>query len=424
MEKTIHKTLPCGIEFGCVELPDRHAVAIEFRIFSGTAHEPDDKLGVARLLQETIDLGTENFEGRALSDAFDEIGASHSGWVGREAAGYSCFVLPEFVERAIELHAEYLRRPTFPEDKVSVAIDLTRQEWSALHDDAQSLADKIIGAQAYGKYLGRHALGTPESLEKLDRKSILDHWTNTYGAGRMQVVASGAIDADRLADLLEKHFGGYGSPSESGRDIFEVEFDARRIHHDKEAEQQQIAIAFRGTSLDRDDYPAQRVMLGVLSGGMSSRLFTEVREKQGLVYWVSAWGEYPRGSGMIFLGASTKPDRCHETYDTLLREVDRVGKDLTDEELKRAATGMVAKREMQGDMTRSRCGELADDLFHFRRPRDRREKIERIKRVTVKDIQNYLDAHPRDALSVVTLGPRRMEGTEVADGTKTEGVTA
>ncbi len=415
MEKTAHKQLSCGIELACVELPSRHAVTFEFRFLAGTANEPDDHLGLSRLIQETIDLGTENFDGRALSDAFDEIGASHGGWVGREASGYTCLVLPEFLERAIELHAEFLRRPTFPDDKVRVAIDLTRQEWTALQDDAHSLADKLIGEQAYGKYLGRHSLGEAEHLDTMKRQHLVDHWSRTYHGGRIQVSAAGAFDQQHLVDLLGTHFDGYGAAAPAGREHFDVVFNPARMHHNKDLEQQQIGVAFPGAARTDDDYSVQRAMLGILSGGMSSRLFTEVREKLGLVYWVSAWGECPRGSGMIFLGASTTPDRCDETYRALLREVDRLSEDLTTEELDRAVSGLVAKIETQGDATRARCSQLAEDLFQFNRPMDRAEKIAKLKAVTVDDIHRYLADHPREALSVVTLGPRVLEGSETAE---------
>lgn len=149
----------------------------------------------------------------------------------------------------------------------------------------------------------------------------------------------------------------------------------------------------------------------MLAGGMSARLFTEVREKQGLVYWVSAWHEHPRGAGMIFLGASTTPARCDKTHETLLREIDRLGEDLCDEELSRSKAGILVRSEMAGDVTRSRCGELIDDLFHFGRLMPRQEKIDRVRAVTLDDVRRYLAAHAREALCVVTLGPRELSAS-------------
>jgi predicted Zn-dependent peptidase len=419
MNNVTHKTLPCGIELAAVELPDRHAEVIEIRILAGTAHEPTDKLGLARLVQEAVDLGTQRYDGRALSDAFDEIGASHGGWVGREATAYNSVVLPEYFDRAIELHAEYLRRPTFPEDKVAVAIDLTRQEWNALQDDAHSLADKFIGAQAYGQHLGRHSLGEPETLDRITRDDLVSHWSRTHTARRMLVSAAGPIKAEQIIDTLEKQFTGFGAADEDGRSHFNIDFCAKQSHHHKDLEQQQIGLAFPGVDVTHPQYYAQVVTLGLLSGGMSSRLFTEVREKLGLVYWVSAWAEHPRGGGMIFMGASTTPDRCEQTFSVLLREVDRISEDLTQKELDRSVAGLVAKIQTQGDVTRSRCGELASDLFHFGRPRDRAQKIAAIQAVTIADIHQFLADHPRDQLSVVTLGPKVMAGSEIAESTAT-----
>ena len=413
MKNVTHKTLSCGIELACVELPERHIVALEFRILAGAADEPPEYLGLARQIQETIELGTEKHDGRGLSDAFDEIGAGRSSAVGRETSRYTCVVLPEFLDRTLELHAEFLRTPTFPEDSAKVSIDLARQELTALGDDPQSLSDKLLSAQVYGPYLGRHPLGERESLDRMSRQTFLDHWRNTYCAAKMHVAAAGAFDAQRLIDGLEKHFAGFGGSEPRRRPPFDVNFKPEHVHHQKDLEQQQIGVAFPGVPVNHASHPVQRVMIGVLAGGMSGRLFTEVREKQGLAYWVSAWAESPRGSGMIFLGASTTPERCDRTYATLLAEVDRLGNDLNADEVRRSATGIIAKLETSGETTRSRCADLADDLFHFGHPVPYEEEIEQIKAVTVDDIHRYLDEHPRDKLSVLTLGPRPLSGAKI-----------
>jgi predicted Zn-dependent peptidase len=138
-----------------------------------------------------------------------------------------------------------------------------------------------------------------------------------------------------------------------------------------------------------------------------ARLF-EVREKQGLVYWVSAWQDTPRGTGMIFMGASTTPERCDKTYTTLLREVERLSEDIEQEELQRAIIGIVAHNETRGDTTRSYCGELANDLFQFGRPIPREEKLAKIRGVTIEGMKRYLAAYRADPRCVMTLGPRPL----------------
>ncbi|MCH7549941.1 MAG: insulinase family protein, partial [Candidatus Krumholzibacteriota bacterium] len=118
--------------------------------------------------------------------------------------------------------------------------------------------------------------------------------------------------------------------------------------------------------------------------------------------------EHPRGSGMIHIAASTTPDRCEQTYSTLLREVNRLGEDLNEEELERGKTGILSRTETRGDLTSARCSELSSDLFYYGRLVRMEDKLERVRAVTVEDVRRYLRVHPRDRLSVVTLGPRPL----------------
>ena len=139
---------------------------------------------------------------------------------------------------------------------------------------------------------------------------------------------------------------------------------------------------------------------------MSGRLFTEVREKLGLVYWVGAWHEHPRGAGMIHLGASTSPDRCEQTLAVLMREVNRLADDLHSDELERAIVGIVARTRTRGEITMARVAELADDLFYYGRPVPTDQKLDQVSQVGVKQVADYLERHRRDRLSIVTLGPQ------------------
>jgi predicted Zn-dependent peptidase len=401
--------LHCGVELAVLHLPQRRAEAVEIRMLAGLADEPPDRLGLARLVEETLDKGTAQRDGRALSDAFDEIGAMTGSWCGREMSAFSGLVLPEYFERCVELHAEFLRTPTFPQDACDVAVELARQELLTLNDDVQALCDKLITRQALGPILGRHGAGERETLDAVTRDDFMRFWQSNYCAGRMLVSAAGPLEPQRVADCIERCFSGFSSSARANRDARVIAFDVAARHHQKETEQEQIAIALRGVPVDHDDRPAERLLLGVLGGGMSARLFTEVREKQGLAYWVGAWSENPRGSGLLLVGAATTPQRCHQTYTTLLRELDRVADDVTEEEVARALTGFLVRADVRGDQTRSRCSEQADDLVHYGRPVPIEEKLDKLRAVTVDQVRDfamkYVAGAPR---SVVTLGPQAL----------------
>ena len=411
----VHDHLPCGLEYGVYHLPNRRIVCFQIRILSGCCTDPADKLGLTRLIGETIDKGTQQYDGQGLSDAFDAIGAGRNGGTGRETTTFTCTVLPEHFEQAVALHAEFLRNPTFPEDACGINIDLARQDHTALEDDAQSLISKLMNQKVFGLTLGRHALGEPETLDKITRDSLIQHWRDYYHVGRMVVSVSGPIDATTVAEIFAKHFTGFGRSVRAGRSAYPLDFLPGLTHHHKDLEQQQIAIAWPGVDVTHDDLPVQQVILGILSGGMSGRLFTEVREKRGLVYWVGAWQESPRGIGMLYMGASTTAERCDQTYHALLREVERLGEDVEKDELDRAITGILANQETRGDSTRARCVELAGDLFYFGRPIPMEEKIAKVKAVTMEDIRRFLATYPRDQRCVFTLGPRPLGNRPTED---------
>jgi predicted Zn-dependent peptidase len=406
------------MDLAVMPMPDRPIVAITIRLLAGYAFEHPEYLGVAHVCDEAIGKGTAKRDGKALNDAFDEIGASHGSYAGRESFGFSCLCLPEFVPQAIELLAEMIRTPSFPQDACEVAVELTRQSLAALNDDPQDMVKKLIHRQAYGDPLGRHPLGENETLDRIGRDQILDHWRTFFRSTNMQCSITGAVEPDHIAELLDRVFAVFipdpRSPGHAvGRPVPpSLRFKPGCRHHDKELEQEYIALCFPGSAVTDEDFPVEQVLVGVLSGGMSGRLFTEVREKQGLVYWVGAWSDHPRGTGVIHLGASTTPQRVDRTYSTLLREVNRLSEDLTEDEVKRAITGIVAQVQTRGDVSRSRASRMADDLFYYDRPIPIEEKIARIEAVTVNDIKQYLESHPRDQLSVVTLGPRKLEETQ------------
>jgi len=238
--------LRCGAHLAVMPMPDRPLVAVTIRLLAGYAFERPEHLGVAHVLDEVLSKGTERRDGRALNDAFDEIGATHSSYAGRETFGFNCLCLPEFVDQALALHAEMICTPSFPEQACRTAIELTRQALAALEDDPGELAKKLLHRYAYGEPLGRHVLGEKETLERLDRNAIVDHWGRCFSADRMQIAVAGRVDPARLVEQVEQVFGGFSSASGDGR---KAEADgSRRVdaawplcfrsgywHHDKEA---------------------------------------------------------------------------------------------------------------------------------------------------------------------------------------------
>src|SRR5262249_11846127 len=173
--------------------------------------------------------------------------------------------------------------------------------------------------------------------------------------------------------------------------------------------QEQIGAAYPTAGLGSEQYYDARMVTEILSGGMAARLFTEVREKRGLVYNVTAIQSSVKGAGFVLAYAGTTPERCEETVEVLLGELRRVAEGVTDEELARARTGLLSALIMQGESTRARAGALARDQYLLGRVRSLAEIRRAVERVTTESIWLYLRDHPPSDFTVVTLGPRDLE---------------
>jgi predicted Zn-dependent peptidase len=403
-----HDVLPSGVEFGADVLPQRNTVALCFRMLSGVIDEPAELAGIGAAVERTLSKGTRKYDGQALADAFDQRGAQWASVSGRQSMLVRVLCLPEFVPDIVELVAELLRHPTFPDEACRIAVELAQQELRQMEDEPQELLRDMIQRLTYGPVFGRHTDGTLESLPRVTPDAMRAHWQRVYHAGRLQVAAAGPIQAQQLARQVDQCFAGFGSADLAGRAPADFEFKPAREHRHKELEQQYIGITLPGLPRDAEEFAVEQVLLGVLAGGMSGRLFTEVREKQGLVYWVGAWHEQPRGKGVLHLGASTTPERCHQTFDTLLRELRRVGEDLDTIETERARDSLIAQYETEDDLTRARVGDLSDDLFHFGRPVGREARLAALRAVNVAQVRAYARGLPLDQLCVAPLGPRAL----------------
>jgi predicted Zn-dependent peptidase len=404
-----HRDLACGLEFAADVLPERQTVAACFRVLTGVADEPPELIGLNSITERTLSKGTRKYDGQALADAFDAIGAQWSTASGRQSTLVRVLCLPEFTLTAVELVAELLCRPVFPEEACKVAVQLAREEFKHLEDDPYELLRVESQRLTLGPIYGRNPGGEEGTLARITPAVVSEHWRRCYSAGALQVAVAGPVDVEALIERLETSFAGFGAAQRRGRAPADFTFSAATRRREKDLKQQYMAITLPGAAKDTDDYPVEEVLLGVLSGGMSGRLFTEVREKQGLVYWVGAWNEQPRGKGIVSLGASTTPERCRKTYETLVREIGRVAEDLTEEELERARNQWIAQSYTEDDLTRARANGLSDDLFHFSRPIGPGPKVEAIRAVTRERVVAYAERLAAAPRCVTTVGPAALD---------------
>lgn len=407
-DSPIHaSTLPSGATFLFESMPAYHTTTIVIRVMGGISSEIADKGGSSHLIEQCIDKGTAKLDARQIADQFDRLGSQYSVVVGRESWTALASCLPEHVEETSRMVLDLLLNASFPSQYVDVSKTLAAQALESMQDSPGSLLRRAMMKQAYGEALGRHALASPEELSAHTQASLAGRWSEVIAKPTIEVAAAGPIKPEAITSVFNAALSSISCSSDVV--THPVSFDKRNSHIDKDIAQTHIGISFPGLAQSDPHATAEDLCISILSGGMSARLFTEVREKLGLVYSVGAWNERPRGCGMIHVTAATTPERCTQTYEVLLRELARLKDDVTETELELAKTRAISGYATSGASVQSRACEILSDYFHKQQAFTIESHIKRIKGVTLGDIKSYLDRQDLSRLAVVTLGNKQPE---------------
>jgi predicted Zn-dependent peptidase len=250
-------------------------------------------------------------------------------------------------------------------------------------------------------------MGDKDQLQKLTLDASKADWQRRYRAKNAILALAGNIDFDQARDLVQQSFGDW----EAGEPVTiqQTPPPGNYRHEPQQSEQTHIGIAYPSLPETHEEYYTLRLAMEVLSGGMSGRLFTEVREKRGLVYNVWAGYSSLKGQGSILGYAGTSNDRAQATLDTFIAELFRLQDGVTDAELQRAKTGLKASTIMQGESSSARAGAIAHDFFMRGRIRTLDEIKSAIDSVSLDRVNAFLKANPPGPFTIVTVGPKELK---------------
>jgi predicted Zn-dependent peptidase len=388
-------------------MSDKQAAAWAFLIPAGSATEPENRDGLTSVLEGLSYRGAGSRDSRQLSDALDDLGIDRAGGADTEYTSFGGATLGIYLPDALELYADIIRRPRLPEDEWEAQRELALQSLHSLEDSPARKMFVQLRRVYFPNAYGRSPLGTIEGLTALTLDDLrTDHARRFLPQGSILALA-GSFDWDDIVARVERLFGDWQGTPPALEAACPVPHPV--YHHiQQETSQMQIGVAYAGVPVTDENFYAYRVAMSVLSGGMGARLFTEVREKRGLVYSVSASPASLRGCGFTLAYAGTTPERSQETLDVLLGELVRVKDGVTEEEVERAKVGMLSSLVMQEESSRARASSIARDQFMLDRVRPMDEVTAAINAVTPGSIHKYFEANPPHDFSVVTLGPKEL----------------
>ncbi len=406
-DRYFQHTFPNGLTLLAEHMPGMQSVAMTFLVPAGSSTDPVDRSGSATVLSDLVLRGAGQRDSRQLTDHLDTLGLQRSSSVGTFHTRFGCAGVGPKVLEGLEVFADIVRRPHLPETGFDSARDLALQALDGVDDEPrQKLMIKLREWHLPSPF-GRNSMGTTDDLEKLTIELVRADHARRYHARESILSLAGNIDFDDIRRRIEKLFGdweGIAPPA------IEVMPPPGHVHHEnQQSEQTHIGIAWPSVQETDPDYYAVRMATEVLSGGMSGRLFTEVREKRGLCY--SVWAGYSslKGRGSIMGYAGTSNDRAQATFDCFLGELHRLADGVTVAELDRAKIGIKASTIMQGESTSARAGAIAHDYFMRGRIRTLEEIKSAIDSVTVDQVNAYLKAHEAGPFTIVTVGPKPLQ---------------
>jgi predicted Zn-dependent peptidase len=414
-----HHTLANGMVLVAERMDHVRSAALNFLVPAGCAYDPPRHLGVGSVLSEVITRGAGERDSRELSLALDGLGLDRDESVGTLHVRFWGATLARNIAPALELYADVLRRPHLPEDELEPVQALALQDLQSLEDEPRQKLLIELRRRHYPAPLGQDRRGSREGIESLTPALLRNHYRRLFRPQGTILSVAGNIDWEPLRDQVERLFGDWRPGEEPALTLTPQR--QRYVHVEKETTQTQIGIAFPTVPIRHPDYYAAQGAVNVLSGGMSARLFTEVREKRGLCYAVWASYQMVKDRASVVCYAGSTNERAQETLDVTLGELHRLREGIEPEEVERVRAGLKSALIMQEESTSARAGTLASDWYYLGRVRSFDEIQAAIDGLTPEGIVGHLRRHPPADLTVVTLGPRALEMKSEIRNSKSEG---
>ena len=407
MPDAIHAaTLSNGLTLLAEPVAGAKSLAMTLLLPAGTAQEPEQRQGLAQVTAEMILRGANGLSARQHTDALERLGVSRDTSVQTRHTRLSATMIGQRLPDALPLLLDIALQPNLEQTSLEPSRDLALQELDGLADEPQQLAMLALRKRLYPPPLNRSAHGQRPALEALSLEDIHTFRENTFRPTGSILAFAGDYDWNILRDHVERLTADWkGTCSDA-----DVTQDASRgyEHVDAQTEQVHIAMGYPSIPETHDDAMVQRAAVAVLSGGMSGRLFTEVREKRGLCYSVYASYSGGRNLGGVVAYAGTTTPRAQETLDVLASELNRLSQGADEAEFFRAKVGMKSRLVMQGESTSARASAIAGDQYLFGQPRTLAELEAQVDAVTLPRLNAFLADHPPTDLTLITVGPTAL----------------
>lgn len=402
-------TLENGLRVITDDIPGVASATLGLWVQVGARYEPAAINGISHFLEHMAFKGTTTRSAKQIAEEIENVGGHLNAYTSREATAYHARVLANDVPLAVRLIADIIQNSTFDEEEIARERDVILQEIGQSFDTPDDIIFDYFQETAFPNHpLGRPILGPPEIVRKITRNDLNTYMKREYSASRMVFAAAGGIDHDTIVALCQENFTQLSSHSTNT--FKEASYQGGQFYQQRKLEQVHLVLGFESCPSGHPDHYALSVFSSLLGGGMSSRLFQEVREKRGLVYTIYSFKSAFQDSGLFSIYAGTGEHQVDELLPTIKNILRDFPDTLEDKEIERSKAQLKAGTLMSLESTSARCEKLAQHLMIYNRPIPPEEVIEKVNAVTREDIIRVASQLVVTPATFAALGPGKEIG--------------
>jgi predicted Zn-dependent peptidase len=394
-----------GLTVATESLPHIETVALGVWVKSGSRDEREDEHGIAHLLEHMAFKGTSKRSAWQIASDIENVGGEINAATSVETTSFFARVLVDDMPLAIDILADILTDSRFDPDELQREQHVVLQEIGAAHDTPDDVVfDRFSETAFRHQMLGRSILGTPETVMAITSRQLHAFMERQYGAEQMVVVATGAVDHDGFVREVEGRLGAFRAKCEGAAPQY-AHYVGGDYREHRDLMDTQIVLGFEGRAYHVRDFYASQLLSMILGGGMSSRLFQEVREKRGLCYSVYAFHWGFSDTGLFGIHAATGKEDIAQLMPLLLEELQKSGDAILQEELDRARAQYRAGLLMSRESAASRASQIARQMLLFGRPIATEELMERLSNITIERLTDLSGRLFSTKPTVAAVGP-------------------
>jgi predicted Zn-dependent peptidase len=396
--------LPSGLTVVTERMDRVETVSFGAYVAAGTRHETAEENGISHFLEHMAFKGTEQRTAAAIAEEVEAVGGHINAYTAREQTAFYVKLLKEDLALGADIIGDILTHSTFEPEELERERGVILQEIGQTNDTPDDVIFDHFQETAYpSQPMGRPVLGTEERIRAMPRAALMSYMRRHYTADNTVIAAAGNLAHEQVLDLVAMHFDDLATtPAPAALSAL---YGGGEFRESRDLDQVHIVLGFPSVSYaDTDFYPTM-LLSTLLGGGMSSRLFQEVREKRGLVYSVYSFTAPAMDGGLFGIYAGTGESEAAELVPVTLDELHKVQGQVTEAELGRARAQLKASLLMSLESTGSRCEQLARQMQVFGRVVPTDETVAKINAVTAVDVQRAAARVFRAAPTLAALGP-------------------